>query len=219
MALRKTSDTTLLHHEERPADKHDSREQARDIGGLLAQLSHADATTRRWAARDLAAHPEAATALCARLVCEPDAGVRSALFTSVAHLGAGDKGSDVVKALLPLLRSEDPGLRNGAIEVLSGLPDAVAPHIEALLRDADSDVRIFTVNLLGDLRHPQVPRWLQQVLLQDAAVNVVGAALEVLTEVGTRESLPALRAVAQRFEGEAFIGFAVSLAAERIGTP
>ena len=114
---------------------------------------------------------------------------------------------------------EDPNLRNGTIEVLAALPDAVAPHIEALLRDADSDVRIFTVNLLGDLPHPGVPQWLQQVLLNDPAVNVVGAALEVLTEVGTPDSLPALRAVAKRFAGEAFIGFAVSLAAERIGTP
>ena len=207
MALKKAGNTAAAHAGE-------ARSRARDAAGLVEQLGAADAGTRRWAARDLAAHPEAAPALCARLASEPDPKVRSALFSSAASMG----GSEVARALVDLLRSEDPGLRNGAIEVLAGLPDVVAPHIERLLGDADSDVRIFTVNLLGDLQHPKVPQWLAQVLLHDAAVNVVGAALEVLAEVGTPASLPALRSACKRFADDAYIGFAVDLAIERIGT-
>ena len=208
MALKKSTDAVVTP----PVT---ARKYERDVAGLLAQLNDADTTLRRWAARDLAAYPDAAAALCARLAQEPDVGVRSALFTSAERLG----GSAVVTALLPLLCSEDPGLRNGAIEVLSGLPDAVAPHIDALLADADGDVRIFTVNLLGDLQNPLVPQWLAQVLLHDTAVNVVGAALEVLAEVGTPASLAALRAARQRFADDAYICFAVDLAVERIGAP
>ena len=208
MALKKSTDTTTL----RPVE---AREYPRDTDGLIAQLADADATVRRWAARDLAAHPRAAAVLCARLTDETDASVRSVIFSSAARLG----GSVVVTSLLPLLRSEDPALRNGAIEVLAGQPDAVAPYIEKLLGDADGDVRIFTVNLLGDLKHPNVPQWLAQVLVNDVNVNVVGAALEVLAEVGTPASLPALRSAAQRFADDAYIGFAVDLAIERIGTP
>ncbi len=208
MALKKSTDSLAL----RPVE---ARDYTRDTDGLVAQLGDADATVRRWVARDLAAHPRAAAALCARLAQEPDASVRAVLFSSAAQLG----GSVVANALLTLLRSEDPGLRNGAIEVLAGLPDAVAPHIERLLHDADSDVRIFTVNLLGDLHHAQVPQWLAQVLLNEPAVNVVGAALEVLAEVGTTASLPALRSAAQRFADDAYIGFAVDLAIVRIVTP
>jgi HEAT repeat protein len=190
------------------------RDYARDVAGLIAQMSDAEAAVRRWAVRDLGSHPAAAAALGARLVVETDSSVRSALFSSLSRVG----GDDVVRAVLPLLRSEDPELRNGVIEVLSGMPDAVAPHIDALLCDGDSDVRIFTVNLLGDLNHVRVVSWLERVLMQDAAVNVVGAALEVLAEVGTAGSLPALRAVVQRFPDDAFIGFAVDVAVERIGT-
>jgi HEAT repeat protein len=208
MGLKRQADASALH----PVAK---RDYERDLPGLLAQMSDAEAAVRRWAVRDLSAHPSAASALGARLAVEADSSVRSALFSTLAQLG----GDEAVMALLPLLRSEDPELRNGAIGVLSGLAEAVAPHIEALLRDRDSDVRIFTVNLLGDLHHFRVVAWLEHVLMQDVAVNVVGAALEVLAEVGTAGSLPALQAVARRFPDDPFIGFAVDLAIERIGTP
>jgi HEAT repeat protein len=209
MALKKSTDTTAL----RPVA---ARGYERDTEGLVAQLADADATVRRWAARDLATHPQAAAVLCARLSEETDATVRAVLFSSAALLGRGLAGRTVVDALLPLLRSEDPALRNGAIEVLAGQPEAVAPHIEQLLADADSDVRIFSVNLLGDLKHPSVPQWLGQVLVNEPNVNVVGAALEVLAEVGTPASLPALHTASQRFADDAYIGFAIELAIGRI---
>jgi len=206
MGLKRHADSTATLHPVEP------RDYPRDQAGLLAQLGDPDAAVRRWAARDLAAHPGAATMLCARLAQERDASVRAVLFSSAAALG----GTAVVQAMVQLLRSEDPALRNGAIEVLAHLPAAVAPHIDALLRDGDSDVRIFTVNLLGELHHPQVPRWLQQVLERDEAINVVGAALDVLAEVGGREALPALHAARRRFADDDYIAFTASLAIERI---
>ena len=125
-------------------------------------------------------------------------------------------GTAAVDAFLPLLRSEDAALRNGAIEGLACLPDVVGPRISALLQDPDTDVRIFTVNLLGFLRHPQVGAWLGQVLDKESAVNVVGAAVEVLTEVGTPAHLAALDAAAARFASDPFITFAIELARTRI---
>jgi HEAT repeat protein len=208
MALKKVSDNATL----RPVE---ARVYLRDAEGLVDQLADSDASVRRWAARDLAAYPETAAIVCQRLMVEHDPSVRAVLFSSAARHG----GPTVVAALVGLLRSEDAALRNGAIEVLAGLPEAVAPHVERLLNDADSDVRIFTVNLLGDLHHASVPQWLAQVLTHDPAVNVVGAALEVLAEVGCAQSLPALRAAAERFAENAYISFAVDLAIERIGNP
>lgn len=188
------------------------REYTRDTDGLIEQLQDADVTLRRWAARDLAIHPKAVPALCAHLANEPDHSVRQVIFTTLGCLG----GTDVALGLIPLLRSEDPGLRNGAIETLSELPDEVAPHIEGLLRDPDADVRIFTLNLMTDLKHPDVNLWLTRVLMEDRHVNVVAAALELLAEVGTRAALPALKAARQRFSDDVFIGFAADLAQQRI---
>jgi len=137
------------------------------------------------------------------------------MFTSLATMAS----EAAVAALLPMLRSEDAQLRNGAIEGLCSMPQAVAPRVAALLRDADADVRIFTVNLLGDLRHDQVLPWLRQVMQHDDAINVVAAAIEVLAEVGSPSDIKALRAAQQRFAGDAFIGFAADMAIERIEAP
>lgn len=188
------------------------REHPRDVEGLLLQLSAGDAEQRRWAARDLAGVREAVPLLGARLPAEPDPRVREALFTTLAATG----GTAAVDALMPLLRSEDAQLRNGAIEALAGMPMAVAPRIAALLRDADADVRIFTVNLLGELRHEQVVPWLLQVLRGEREVNVVAAAIEVLAEVGSPEHVAPLREAAQRYPDDPFIAFAADTAAARI---
>ncbi len=183
-----------------------------DLDSLIHQLHDDDASVRRWAARDLADFPEAVSAMAHRLEVEGEHSVREVIFTTLNRIG----GVAVVDGVLPLLRSEDANLRNGAIEVLSSLPVAVGPRIEALLHDEDVDVRIFTVNLLGDLKHPDVPSWLQQVLQGDAHVNVVAAAIEVLAEVGNHSVLPALTAVRKRFPADPFIGFAADMAQQRI---
>lgn len=207
MGLRKTTPSAL--HPVR------DREQSRDLPGLLEQLKNPDPSLRRWAARDLGAHHEAAAALGRALAAECEPAVREALFTSLSVL-ASERAAE---ALMPLLRSEDAALRNGAIEALAGMPQAVAPSIERLLRDPDPDVRIFTVNLLGELRHAEVNRWLGQVLAQDSQVNVVAAAIEVLTETGGSAERAGLLQVRERFADDPFIGFATELALDRIEAP
>lgn len=189
------------------------RQWPRDLPGLLQQLRHGTAEQRRWAARDLATHPAAAQGLGEALLSEAETTVQQALFNSLGQLA----NEAAVSALLPLLRSEDAALRNGAIEALSGMADAVAPRVQALLHDSDADVRIFTINLMGDLRHPHVAAWLAQVLREEPEVNVVAAALEVLAEVGLPEHVPLLREAARRFADDPFVGFAADTAIERIG--
>lgn len=208
MALRKASEPGGLRRVE-------PRDYIRDGAGLVEQLDDPDVGTRRWAARDLVQHPEAVSALCQHLLKEQDTSVREVIFTTLGCLG----GEQAVVGVLPLLRSEDANLRNSTIELLAGLPQAVGPHITALLHDADPDVRIFTVNLLGELRHPDVARWLSGVLIEDTHVNVVAAALEVLAEVGAAEALPALKQARLRFADDPFIGFAADLAEQRIEAP
>ncbi len=184
----------------------------RDRDAWIADLGSASAATRRRAARALAELPDAASVLCAHLANEPNLSVRSIILTRLI----ANKSPEVVTGLLPLLGSEDANLRNGAIEALQQMPDQVAPHVEAMLGDANSDVRIFAVDVLAAMRHPMVPEWLRRVVILDPHVNVCAAALDALAESGEPDAIPALEALADRFSDVAFIKFAVDAAVRRI---
>ena len=185
---------------------------ARDYSQLLQQLGHANAETRRWAARDLLDCPDSAPALVQQLAVEQDASVRDVIFTSLTRLG----GSTAVAGLVQCMRSEDAALRNEAIESMKQLPQAVAPIMRELLCDTDSDMRIFAVNILESLRHPDVEQWLIEVIDRDAHVNVCATAVDLLGEVGSAAALAPLQRLKQRFAPETYIQFAANLAIKRI---
>ncbi len=182
------------------------RDPERNFKGFVAQLDDPNPAVRRWGARDLAAFPEAAPILCRHLAKETDPTVREAVFSSLLRIGT----EEAVTGLLPFLRSEDAGLRNGAIEVLQQLPDQTARHIEALLQDQDSDVRIFAIDILQTLAHPDTLGWLEEVLNHEEHVNVLATAVDRLAELtltpGIKEALARLK---QRFANEPYLTFAI----------
>ncbi len=194
------------------SEDQDIRGLERDFIGLVAELDSDDSSVRRWAVRDLMPMPESSQPLVKRLTRENDASVRAAILNALAHLG----DSVAVAGLVDCLRSEDAALRNEAIDVLKEVPHAVEPIIGGLLTDEDSDVRIFAVNILESLRHKNVEQWLIGVIEKDTHVNVCSTALDLLTEVGTEQSIPALNLLKNRFSDEPYICFSVDLALKRI---
>lgn len=187
------------------------------VGGspqdLMERLDDGDPAVRRFAARALAQVPGADAILCRRLPQENEESVRQAIFGTLRSLCT----PLVIRQMLELLRSEDAALRNLAIELLGEWPQALEEHVDALLDDPDSDVRIFAVNILGLLPHPGVPGWLVRVLERESHVNVCAAAVDVLTEVGDDDAVAALKGLRQRFPDEPFLLFAVDTALRRIG--
>lgn len=190
----------------------DQRSRPRDLDGLLDQLVGSNPVARRWAARDLAAFPAAAGPLAQRLKSETDASVRDAILTSLTLIG----NSKAVEGLVICLRSEDAALCNEAIDAMKQLPEAVAPIMSELLNDPDSDVRIFAINILESLRHPDVEKWLIEIITKDEHVNVCAAAVDLLGEVGTEPAVSPLEALKERFSDEPYIAFAVDVALRRI---
>jgi HEAT repeat protein len=189
-----------------------AREQERDCASLVNNLNNPSAVTRRWAARDLVECADSSAALVARLATETDPSVREVILTTLTRLG----DSVAVAGLVQSMRSEDAALRNEAIEAMKQLPDAVAPIMRDLLNDASSDMRIFAVNILESLKHPDVELWLREVIENDAHVNVCATAVDLLGEVGSKEALESLRHLKLRFANEPYIQFAADLAIKRI---
>ncbi len=179
---------------------------------LMERLKSSDVGERRAAVRGLAAFPDSTVLLYQHLTVEKSNNVRSLVFVELIN----HKSLSVAGDLLCLLASEDANLRGGAIEALQEMPDEMAPHVEAMLVDSDSDVRLGVVAILAALRHPKVPIWLVEVIECDPHVNVCAAAVDALAEVGEPQSIPALAALARRFRDIAFIQFAVDAASRRI---
>ena len=190
----------------------DERKQPRDCTSLIAELENANPMVRRWAARDLTDSPVASSALVKRLQREEDVSVREVILTTLTSLG-----DDVaVEGLVECLRSEDVSLRNEAIEAMKQLPDKVAPIMRGLLSDADPDVRIFAVNILESLRHPEVESWLIEVIESDPQLNVSATAVDLLGEVGSTAAREPLLRLKARYADEPYIQFATDLALKRI---
>ncbi|MCV2361987.1 HEAT repeat domain-containing protein [Paucibacter sp. DJ1R-11] len=188
------------------------RSDARDCPSLTRQLDDGSAEARRWAARDLLNCPNCSTDLLARLNEEGDGSVREVILTTLTRVG----DAQAVAGLVTCLRSEDVALRNEAIEAMKQLPDEVAPIMQDLLHDTSSDMRIFAVNILESLRHPQVEAWLCEVITQDAHVNVCGAAVDLLSELGSPAALQPLVQLKRRFPDDPYIQFAADLAINRL---
>lgn len=181
-----------------------------------AGLSDADPAARRQAARALAQTPapvpDAVPALAGRLAVEDDPGVREAILTALARIGTGEAAA----ALLPLLDREDAALRNAVLESVQQMPpDVAVPAVLPLLEQPDSDLRIFAVQLLGTLIHPDRLDRLSAVLERDPHVNVCLAAAEALAETGDPAALPALERLALRFPDDPIVGFSVESARRR----
>lgn len=190
----------------------DERKQPPNCAHLETELESPNSATRRWAARDLIDCPDASAALLKRLSMEDDISVREVILTTLTFLG----DEVAVAGLVECLRSENASLRNEAIEAMKQLPNEVATIICGLLLDEDADVRIFAVNILETLRHPDVESWLITVIENDPLLNVCATAVDLLGEVGTTAAREPLKRLNLRFPGEPYIQFATKLALERI---
>jgi hypothetical protein len=174
--------------------------------------ARADVDERRRAARALSGDPAAAPILAARLACESDPRVRDALFGSLVEIG----GTQAAELVAPFIRSDDAGLRGGAVEALKRLDSEAVSVLDVLMSDPDTDVRILAIEITrawpAELAMPR----LRRVFETEPHVNVCAAAVDVATEVGTQDLLMALDALRARFASEPFLVFAVDIASERI---
>jgi HEAT repeat protein len=184
-----------------------------DLDRARAQVEHDDPVLRRAAARALTGVPGSTIVLLQALAGETEREVQSALLAALAM----DTSAPAVAGLAECLRSEDAWLRNAAIDLLRAVPARSAPVVRALLGDLDRDVRILAVGILDALDPARAEGWLLDLLACETDVNVCGAALEVLAQVGTPASKDAVARLAARFAGEPFIGFACTLVQRRIG--
>lgn len=186
------------------------RTQQPDVGAILLGLQSDDSDVVRAAAFDAADQclAEAVDPLC-RQVQSGNIGVQEAAEYALRKI----RGTRTIRALLPLLRSEDPPIRNIAMDVLReiGCDDIAA--IQPLLRDADPDMRIFMADILGCTGSRQAVPLLCEALLKDPEVNVRYQAAVSLGSLAFPEAVDSLR---QAMQDEEWVQFSVVEALAKI---
>ncbi len=99
---------------------------------------------------------------------------------------------ELVGEVIELLHAdENAGLRNAAVEILTGMGKEAVPMLLDQSRCPDHDVRKFIIDILGDIAAPEsLPTLIRG--LEDDDGNVRAAAAENLGKLKTAEAVPAL---------------------------
>ncbi|WP_194094406.1 HEAT repeat domain-containing protein [Marivivens aquimaris] len=176
------------------------------------ELSSPDANRRREAAVALYGRKAALSALVDRLEEEDTPAVREAIINSLISLDS----PKVVDTFIAKLRGDEAERRNEAVYALQQMPERSAQKVKKLLIDADADVRIMAVDIIRLLTISDAPEWLGVLLETEDNPNVVGVAVDRLSEIGSINELPVLEAVIERFSGDAYLQFATNHAIDRI---
>lgn len=185
-----------------------------EIELLIQRLNQGDERSRRYAAQDLAAFPSPAVveALCYRLVQESSRLVQEAIAGTLVAIGS----EAVVTRVSTLLASQDAYLRNLAVEILQALGQQARETLLGLLQSSDPDIRLLTVNVLGEARYREAAATLRQVVETDPDLNVVAAAIECLGEMGLRqEDIAAIGRARERFD-DPFLDYVAEQALRKI---
>ncbi len=177
---------------------------------ITAGLADASSDVRWAAARAAADRPEAVSVLAQALAHEGDGRVREAIFTAFARIATPES----ILAVLTYIRSDDAGLRTGALDALRSMPAAAEPYLPQLLADSDSDVRLLACDLARVMTGAQ--ELLCGLVETDPQANVCAAAVEVLAEIGTPDAIPALERCAARFPNDPFLSFAIAATSSRL---
>ncbi len=153
---------------------------------------------------------DAAIPLLAGHIQSANLGVQEAADRALRQIGGGA----VVRAVIPLLRSDDAPIRNISMDILREVGAHDLQALMELLHDEDPDIRIFMSDILGTSDNRGAVGPLCDALLKDPEVNVRYQAAVSLGELGFVEAAECLN---KAIKDEEWVQFSVIEALAKIG--
>jgi HEAT repeat protein len=146
-----------------------------DICECIQKLASDDESDRIYAAEDIGYANQAAGVkpLLVRLAAEPSRAVKEAIFGALFQI----EDDVVIEESLALLDSEDPFLRNQAVEVLRARGAKAIPYLDQAFRTGNSDLRKFVIDVIAKVGDTSVSEIYERALL-DPDSNIVITAVE-----------------------------------------
>lgn len=150
----------------------------------VAKLNCADEAERTYAAEDIGYlnAPEGVPALLNRLGQEPSRTVRDAIFQALIRIDA----DAVIEGSIRLFGSNDPQIRNQAVDVLRRKGARSVAFLNTVMREGDKDKRKLVLDVLNGIQASEATD-IYAAALSDKDVNVVITAVENLGRLRSGE--------------------------------
>jgi len=148
------------------------------------KLHGADEAERTYAAEDIGYLnvPDGVPPLLERLAQEPSLAVRAAIFQALIRIEA----DAAIEGSIELLGSEDPQIRNQAVDVLRRKGPQSIPFLKTVMRKGDKDMRKLVLDVLSGMQAGNAGE-IYAKALSDPDVNVVITAVENLGRMRAAE--------------------------------
>lgn len=126
-----------------------------------------------------------------------------------------DSKSAPVESVMDLLKVRNAYIRNLGITILQSYGDAIRYYIVKFLIGNDRDLRIFAINVLGDVNFAESREMLIELLEHEHDINVAMTAVDYMAEIGEVGDITLLETVKSRFN-DAYVDFAIDNAIRSI---
>ncbi len=133
-----------------------------------------------------------------------------------AVLSNMDPDEAPIEEVMELLKLSNAYVRNLGISILQDYGKAIKYYIVKFLIGDDYDLRIFAINVLGDVNFAESRDMLIELLQNEENINVAMTAVDYMAEIGQPEDVELLKQVKERFKNETYAQFAVDAAIESI---
>jgi len=120
-----------------------------------------------------------------------------------------------IESIMGLLKVRNAYIRNLGITTLQSYGDAIKYYIVKFLIGDDRDLRIFAINVLGDVNFAQSRDMLIELLENETDINVAMTAVDYMAEIGEEADISLLETVKIRFN-DSYVDFAIDNAIRSI---
>ena len=121
-----------------------------------------------------------------------------------------------IEEIMDLLKLNNAYIRNLGISILRNFGTAIKYYIVKFLIGDDRDLRIFAINVLGDVDFAESRDMLVELLENEHDINVAMTAVDYMGEIGEVEDIELLESLKARFNGDVYAEFAVDGAVKLI---
>lgn len=149
--------------------------------------------------------------------CIDNENIDKTLSTKIASVISNMDPDDApIEEIMELLKLENAYVRNLAISILRDFGSAIKYYIVKFLIGDDRDLRIFAINVLGDVNFAESRDMLIELLETENDINVAMTAVDYMGEIGEEEDIVLLESLKDRFHGDFYVEFAVDSAIKLI---